>query len=159
MSHLWIISKSLIKSCWCNPLNFSHLAASLHFCHYHVQCGRPGFDPWVGKIPRSRDRLPTSVFEPGGFHGLYSPWGHKESDMTEQLSLLVYIIPAASGLDSLNSTTSSLPLPMLQLEITCFSFWKTLLFLCKCLSEHSSPEVHPFITFLAFRPQCKQLCF
>ena len=24
---------------------------------------------------------------PGEFHGLYSPWGHKESDMTERLSL------------------------------------------------------------------------
>ena len=25
----------------------------------------------------------TSVFWPGEFQGLYSPWGHKESDMTE----------------------------------------------------------------------------
>ena len=31
--------------------------------------------------------IPTPVFWPGEFHGLYSPWGHKESDMTEQLSL------------------------------------------------------------------------
>ena len=30
----------------------------------------------------------TSVFWPGEFHGLYSPWDHKESDTTEQLSLL-----------------------------------------------------------------------
>ena len=28
-----------------------------------------------------------SVFWLGEFHGLYSPWGHKESDMTERLSL------------------------------------------------------------------------
>ena len=27
--------------------------------------------------------LPTPVFWPGEFHGLYSPWGHKESNMTE----------------------------------------------------------------------------
>ena len=27
------------------------------------------------------------VFWPGEFHALYSPWGHKESDTTEQLSL------------------------------------------------------------------------
>ena len=27
------------------------------------------------------------VFWPGEFQGLYSPWGCKESDMTEQLSL------------------------------------------------------------------------
>ena len=42
-----------------------------------------GFDPWVGKIPWRRDWLPTPVFWPGEFHGLYSPWGRKESDMSE----------------------------------------------------------------------------
>ena len=48
-----------------------------------LQCGKPGFDPWVGKIPWRRERLPTPVFWPGEFHGLYSPRGHKESDTTE----------------------------------------------------------------------------
>ena len=33
----------------------------------------------------------TPVFWPGEFHGLYSPWGSKESDMTEQLSLSLSI--------------------------------------------------------------------
>ena len=47
---------------------------------------RPGFDPWVGKIPWKRERLPIPVFWPGEFHGLYSPWGH-ELDTTKQLSL------------------------------------------------------------------------
>ena len=37
----------------------------------------------VGKISWRRERLPTSVFWPGEFHGLYSPWGLKESDTTE----------------------------------------------------------------------------
>ena len=37
-------------------------------------------DPW------KRERLSTPVFWPGEFHGLYSPWGHKELDTTEQLS-------------------------------------------------------------------------
>ena len=37
----------------------------------------------LGKIPWRRERLPTPVFLPGEFHGLYSPWGHKESDTTE----------------------------------------------------------------------------
>ena len=41
------------------------------------------FGPWVGKIPWRRERLPTRVFWPGEFHGLYSPWGHKDSDTTE----------------------------------------------------------------------------
>ena len=52
-----------------------------------LQCERPGFDPWVGKIPWRRERLPTPVFWPREFHGLHSPWGLKESDTTESLSL------------------------------------------------------------------------
>ena len=32
-----------------------------------------GFDPWVGKIPWRRERLPTPVFWPREFQGLYSP--------------------------------------------------------------------------------------
>ena len=44
-------------------------------------------DPWVGTIPWRRERLPTPVFWPGEFHELYSPWGLKESDTTEWLSL------------------------------------------------------------------------
>ena len=55
-----------------------------------LQCGRPGFDPWVRKIPWRRKWQPTPVLLPEKFHGLrslvgYSPWGHKESDTTEQL--------------------------------------------------------------------------
>ena len=49
--------------------------------------GRPGFNPWVGKIPWRKERLPMSVLWSGEFRGLYSPWGCKESDTTEQLSL------------------------------------------------------------------------
>ena len=45
------------------------------------------WETWVGKIPWRRERLPTPVFWPGEFHGLYSPWDCKELDMTEQLSL------------------------------------------------------------------------
>ena len=51
------------------------------------QCGRPRFDPWVGKIPCRRDRLPSMVFWPGELHGRRSPWGRKEWDTTERLSL------------------------------------------------------------------------
>ena len=52
-------------------------------------CRRTGFDLWIGKIPRRRERLPTPVFWPGEFHGLCSPRGGKESDRTEGLSLSV----------------------------------------------------------------------
>ena len=55
------------------------------FC---LQCERPVFSPWVGKISWKRKRQPTPVFLPGKSHGWrklvgYSPWGSKESDMTE----------------------------------------------------------------------------
>ena len=54
----------------------------------HLQCGRPGFDPWGGKTPWRRKLQPTPVFLPGKCHGGrslvgYSPWGRKESDTTE----------------------------------------------------------------------------
>ena len=52
-----------------------------------LQCRRPGFNPWVRKIPWRREKLPTPVFWPGEFHGPYSPWGHKKSDTTERHSL------------------------------------------------------------------------
>ena len=33
------------------------------------KCGRPRFDPWVGKIPWRREWQPTPVFLPGEVHG------------------------------------------------------------------------------------------
>ena len=48
-----------------------------------LQWGRPGFDPWVGKIPWRRERLPTPVFWPGEFHGPVRGV-HKELDTTER---------------------------------------------------------------------------
>ena len=58
-----------------------------------LQRGRPGFNPWVRKIPWRRKWQPTPALLPGKLHGLrslvgYSPWGHKESDTTEWLHSL-----------------------------------------------------------------------
>ena len=45
-----------------------------------LQSGRPGFDPWVGKISWRRERLPIPVFLPGKSHGQRSlAWGHKNN--------------------------------------------------------------------------------
>ena len=56
-----------------------------------LQCRRPGFDPWVGKIPWRREWLPTTVFLFGEFHEQrsqvgFSPWTQKESDTTHRLT-------------------------------------------------------------------------
>ena len=58
-------------------------------CSRHKRCR---YDPWVGKIPWKRKWQHTPVFLPGEFHGQRSqvgcsPWGHKELDTTEQLTL------------------------------------------------------------------------
>ena len=49
---------------------------------------RPGFNPWVAKIPWRRAWQPTPVFSPGEFRGQrrlvgYSPWGRKGLYTTE----------------------------------------------------------------------------
>ena len=59
-------------------------------CNY-LQCGRPSFDPWVRKIPWRREYLSTLVLLSGEIHWQrnlmgYSPWGCKESAMTEWLT-------------------------------------------------------------------------
>ena len=50
-------------------------------------------ETWVQSLdwedPLKKERLPTLVFWPREFQGLYRPWSHRESDTTEQLSLLL----------------------------------------------------------------------
>ena len=41
--------------------------------------------PWVGKIPWRREQLPTPVFWPGEFHGLYSTRGLKSQTWLSDL--------------------------------------------------------------------------
>ena len=102
-----------------------------------LQCRRPGFDPWVGKTPWRRERLPSPVFWPGEFHGLYSPWGRKESDTAGRLSLaLVVVSVLVCSWNAFGSVPSSLV------------FWKSLgrinVFLCMfgriCLRKHLTLE-------------------
>jgi len=47
-----------------------------------VQCRRPGFDPWVGKITWRREWPHPAVFLPGKSHSQrnlagYGPWGRR----------------------------------------------------------------------------------
>ena len=50
--------------------------APLVTCDVFVQCGRPGFDPWVGKIPWRKAWQPTPVFLPGE-----SPWTEEPGEL------------------------------------------------------------------------------
>ena len=60
-----------------------------------VKCLPTMQETWVGKIPWRRQWHPTPVLLPGKSHGQrsvvgYSPWCHKESDMTERLHYTTY---------------------------------------------------------------------
>ena len=57
----------------------------------------PGFSPGLGKIPWRRTWQAPPAFLPGGSHGQrsldgYSPWGHRQSDTTEQLTISLFKI-------------------------------------------------------------------
>ena len=52
--------------------------------------GDLGSIPGLGRAPGEGNNLPTPVLWPGEFHG---PWGQKESDTTEQLSLHAMLRP------------------------------------------------------------------
>ena len=90
-----IVSQTSTKS---TTLYWGFLYSKMGFQRWHsgkesaCQCRRhkrPGFDPWVGKIPWWSKRQLTLVFLPGISHGQsslagYSPWGHKELDRTDR---------------------------------------------------------------------------
>ena len=64
-------------------------------CRRHKRCG---FNPCIRKIPWSRKWQPTPVFLPGKSHGQtslegYSPWGRKESNMTEHAHTHTFLMP------------------------------------------------------------------
>ena len=88
---------------------------------------RPGFNLWVGKIPWRREWQPTPAFLSGESHRQrsltgYSPWGPKELNMTERLSvstallrakflsLLFDLRPGALKFSILRPLTSKLPI-------------------------------------------------
>ena len=60
----------------------------------NLQCGRPGFDPWVGKIPWRRAWQHTPVFLPEESleQRSLAGYSHKESDMIEGLSIAQHMI-------------------------------------------------------------------
>ena len=81
--------QNLFTSAYPSPHQFV-LWKLVWWSRVHLQCRRPRFNCWVRKIPWRRKWQPTPVFLLGKFHGWrslvnYSPWDHKESDITEQI--------------------------------------------------------------------------
>ena len=90
------------------------------------QCGRCRFNPWVRKIPWRRAWQPTPVFLSGESHGQRSlagcsPWGCRESELTEQLSTgMCEILGPRPGVDPTPLALKSTPRPPGRAH-SCFS--------------------------------------
>ena len=98
-------------------------------------------DPWVGKIPWRRERLPMPAFWPGEFDGLYSPWGRKELDTTERLSLT----HSEQGCVLVSSLSKGKTLPRKLRRVS----------VRVCLFH---PESYPFLHSTFSFPTCYLLC-
>ena len=75
-------------------IQFSPVAQTVKIC---LQCRRPGFNPQVEMMPWRREWQPTPVFLPGEFHEQrnlagHSPWGRKELDTTDRLTLSLSLL-------------------------------------------------------------------
>ena len=92
---------SVTQSCptLCDPMTHSTPGLPVHhklleFTQIHVHRVSDAIQPSYplsfpsppAPNPSQYQSLPTPIFWPGEFHGLYSRWGGKELDTTEQLS-------------------------------------------------------------------------
>ena len=82
----------------------------------YLKCRRPGLNLWVREMPWGRAWKPIPVFWPWESYDQrnlvgYSPWGCKESDTTERLTLWVF--------HSLRNAEVPMPLPTLSLLTPC----------------------------------------
>ena len=90
----------------------------------HLQCRRPGFDPWVRKIPRRRAWLPTAVFLPRELNGQrslagYSPWDlssyHQHHHLYGETSGWNWLILSPASVPA--ATLPSPPLPPISVPL------------------------------------------
>ena len=117
-----------------------------------LQCRRPGFNPWVGKIPWRRKWQPTPVSLPGKSHGQrnlagYSPWGCKELDMTEWLHSLHFRV-------RLKFSTIYFYWNIVNLQC-CVNFyhtakWFSYMYVCVCVSIYIYIHIYIFFSIIIY---------
>ena len=88
-----------------------------------MQCRRPRFHPWVGKIPWRRERLPTPVFLPGEAHGHRSlagcgPWSSQQVRHNWVTDTFTFIINTEGSAESLRTDFKFLKRYHLKLEFS-----------------------------------------
>ena len=119
----------------------------------YLQCGRPGFNLYFGKIPWRRKWQAPPVFLPGKSHGWKNLAGHKESDMTERLQLLCIRITSHEIFMKflMNSLFHVVPL-MPPTSLFILSFFLTFIPLTLGIWDVYSPPFWFFICMLCFEP-------
>ena len=127
-----------------------------------LQCGRPGFNSWVRKIPWKWKWQPTPVFLPGISYGKRSLagcslWGCQESDTTEQLQshmnfLNFFFDSIGFLLESLGLSLQNIISYMRIDSFTCsFPIWMTCV---PFFSSTSTSSIHRKLQESLFLLQC-----
>ena len=113
MREAWSLSTRCSQPWWGQSSIYWGLSRWLSGKESTCQCRRRRFDLWVWKIPWRKKWQPTPIFLPGKSHEQrslmsYSPWGCKESDTTEGLSIHTqHLLSALSTLITLLYLSSS----------------------------------------------------
>ena len=112
-----------------------------------VQCGRPGFNPWVGTIPWRRKRQPTPVLLPRKSHGwrsLVQATVHGVSESQTRLSetLLLKNKPFFCALLSGGRHASSLQYSCLENPMDRRDWWTTVHRVAKSQTRLKQPSIH-----------------
>ena len=160
-----VLLQGLLLAQWSNP----HLLCLLHWqsfpsgsnskestCNVGDLGLIPGFVPWRKK------QQPTPVFLPGESHGQrslmeYSSWGCKESDRTEQLTLMLVTTSAAWEAPAIHIHVSFLPqtrylsrlLHIIEQSSLCYTIGPCRLYIlniavCTCWFSSSWSGLFPF---------------
>ena len=108
-----------------HPLQYSWAYLVAQMKRICVQCGRPGFDPWVGKILCRRAWQPTPVFLPGELPWTEQPGGlqfmgsqRARHDWKTRYSTAHDGVKCCGYMTSLNDNTQMLTCPCSTLTTT-----------------------------------------
>ena len=108
----------------------------------HLQCGRPGFDPRIGKIPWRRERLPTPVFWPG----------HNWTTFTSLHSSLSVLSPLLFVLFTYSPPATSLSFPGLHVLVQNASVHQTVQFSLVYWGKKKISSKKPFLVKRTLSP-------
>ena len=140
---------------FCFVGNFIGLPWWLRWWRVCLQCGRPGFDPWVGKIPWRRKWQTTLVFLPGKSHGWRSLAGYHPQATKSRTQLSNFTSYLCWMLDSTYKRYHMVSFflfltylvweslgPPMRLQMALFPFYGWVIFHCIYVLHLFNPFIH-----------------